>query len=93
MPTTVIDVDRVLTRPVGRQYGWQGTAYDVIPVVAPGTSSAPLFQTLNPLKASLCERAAATQQPVEIVWKDGRYGRDIVTVRLLPKPAQTEQVA
>jgi hypothetical protein len=39
-------------------------------------------QTINDLRASLCARAKQTERLIWIGWKDSKYGRDIVTVRL-----------
>lgn len=85
MPVMVTRIRKVLPRPVGRQHGWQGTAYDIVP------ESGPLVSTLSAFKAALCERACLTSRTVEIGWKDGRYGHDLVTVRLVPQ--EGEQVA
>lgn len=40
------------------------------------------YETVSDLKASLCERAKATNCWVDLVWKDSKYGREIVSVEL-----------
>lgn len=38
--------------------------------------------TFDPWRASLCERAKTLGVPVDLVWKDGRYGKEIVAVSI-----------
>jgi len=45
------------------------------------------FTTRDALKASACERAYATGQPVTIASRETRFGWEIVTVELQPKEA------
>ena len=39
-------------------------------------------QTTSDVAASLCERAKALDRTLSVLWKDGRYGREIVTLDL-----------
>lgn len=77
MPMDMIAVADVTVRPIGR-----GTPkYDVRPVMADGQVYAPIYETFDPLTASLCERAKVRGFFVVIGWRETRYGREIVTVR------------
>lgn len=76
MPITIIRVAEVRERPVKGGY----LKYDILPAVHWGTPHAATYETFDPMKASLCQRAAELDFPVEILWKDSRYGREIVTV-------------
>lgn len=40
------------------------------------------YETVSDFKASLCERAKARNCWIDLVWKDSRYGREIVSVEL-----------
>lgn len=42
------------------------------------------YLTVNPFRASLCERAKAKGQTVQVTWNDSRWGRELVNV----EPAQ-----
>lgn len=83
MPVMVVRVAKVTEHDLRSG----GRRFEVWPVVGDG----PMVSTFSPFKAALCERAAVTGRTVEIGWKDGRYGNDLVTVRLLPQ--DSEQVA
>lgn len=73
MPSITIRVRSVLPRTVG--YGRDAlTKHDVL------SEGAGIFETFSQLKASLCERASVQGFPVRIVWKDSRWGREIVHV-------------
>lgn len=40
-------------------------------------------QTTSDLVAALCERVQQSQRPITVLWKDGRYGKEIVEVDLI----------
>lgn len=88
MPTTTIHVLRVdhVTRE-----GKHGRFQDYC---ITGTSGAEwdfgtvqVYTTSN-WSAALCDRARALDQPVSVVWKDGRYGKELVGVTLHETPAE-----
>lgn len=80
MPTITFYVDHVCERVVGRS--WQPLRkFDVIPALAVGQLGAYSYETFDALKASLCDQAAKQGFPIELTWKDSRYGREIVSVK------------
>lgn len=85
MPTHTIHVASVHARTVGRG-GVSYTKYDVIidpPYVSDGRSLIGIFETWSAFVASLCERSIVVQRPVQIVWKDSRFGKEIISCQLL----------
>lgn len=48
----------------------------------------PFPYTWDPLKASLCERAAQVNRAVVLATRETSYGFEIVSVNLVPEPAQ-----
>lgn len=75
MPTDRIRVLRV-TKTQTRKPGLQ--QYHVAGVYADGRKGSWVANTLDAWMASLCERSDI----VQVVWKDGRYGKEIVWVEL-----------
>ena len=88
MPIDTIQVARVSQRWVG--FSHRQRKYDVTAELPPGSSWAPTFETFDPLKATLCDRARIKGWSVQIGWKDSRYGREIVTVELVKETARVE---
>lgn len=50
--------------------------------VEPGERSAPVYETTNQWIASACEGAWHEGRAIPIVWKDGPFGRVLVSVNL-----------
>lgn len=46
------------------------------------TERAVSYQTINQLRATLCQRAMETQRAIRVTWADSRYGKKIVEVEL-----------
>lgn len=85
MPITTIAVASVTDRPVRSTHLWDQrklVKYDVQAAMEPGQGFAPLYETFDPLKASLCLRAKQTGSRVTIGWRETKYGRDIITVEI-----------
>lgn len=55
--------------------------FDVLAVPAQGDQM--FVSTVNQWQASLCQRARDLNAPVTLTWKDGRYGRELVSVELV----------
>ena len=53
-----------------------------------------MFQahTTSDLAASLCDRSRYVNQRVAVLWRDGRFGREIVNLGLVPIPETGEAV-
>jgi hypothetical protein len=79
VPTEIIEVAQVFGAPTRKP----GCTLFVVTGHTLGLPSTTVqYGTLNRWKASLCERAKETGQPVQVTWKDGRVGRDLVEVEL-----------
>jgi hypothetical protein len=79
MPTDIVTVHRVFSMPT-RRPGWTQFLITGHTVAYPSTTEQ--YSTVNPFQASLCERAKETQLPVQVTWKDSRWGRDMVAVEI-----------
>lgn len=71
MPSLTSHIRRVLPRTVGRYQ--PVTKFDIC------TEDA-LYETFDAFKASLCDQAAQQGFAVRIVWRDSRFGREMVSV-------------
>lgn len=89
MPTATYRISAVYPVPT-RQQGV--TRYQVCATTEQGAGI--ILDTVNPLRASLCERARDTNQPVEIGWRETKWGPELITVALVPsRPAEGASAA
>lgn len=82
MPSVVIHVDRVDTTTT---YVAGVQSHVVTGWHTDGTLGGFAAETANDLAASLCQRAKELDRPVAVVWKDGRYGKQLVTVAIVER--------
>ena len=73
MPIHLVTVTRVFKRDTIKRGLHR---YDVSGQHAKGGN---IYSTLDAWKASLCEQARRQNTPIEIGWRDTRYGPEIVT--------------
>lgn len=84
MPSTIFHVARIDSTPTAQPGLTRHvvTAHELIHGLG--------FQveTVNDFAASLCQRAQQLGKPVSVIWRDGRYGKQIVQVDILDRQAQ-----
>lgn len=79
MPTTVFTVARIDSGPTAQP----GLTRHVITANELIMGLGFQVETVSDLAASVCQRAQQLEKHVSVVWKDGRYGKQIVHVDIL----------
>lgn len=87
MPTTVFTVQRIDSAPTTRP----GLTRHVITATELIHGLGFQVETVDDFAASLCQRAQQLERQVSVIWKDGRYGRQIVQVDILPEPLPSDR--
>lgn len=78
MPSELVTVDDVLETLITDDL----MRYDINVHLQPCGTVGLSYTTTNPWLASLCQQCARTGQILQIVWKDSRYGKQIVAAEV-----------
>lgn len=79
MPSELITVQHVMETPT-RIAGV--TRYDIVSRTTFDTIGT-TYETTNPWLASVCEQAAKASKTLRIIWKDSRFGKQIVAAEFV----------
>jgi hypothetical protein len=79
MPVDVVTVDRIDCVPTRKPACMQ---YWIVAHTVAYPSQLVRYQTVDHWRASLCEQAKVTGLPLQVTWRDHRFGRELVSVEI-----------
>lgn len=79
MPTTAFTVSRIDSTPTQQD----GLTLHLVQGVRLTDDLPFQVRTVNDFAAAVCARAKLLERPVSVIWKDGRFGKEIVQVDII----------